>query len=111
LRTARIRQVYPAIDNGLVTADLDAASFDGAFIGARVRVLAPAGTRRAFVVPAKYLLTRYGVDYVRLWRGGALIEAPVQRGAPTPLENMEDGVEVLSGLRPGDQIAPAQTDA
>lgn len=110
-RTARVRQVYPAIDNGLVTADLDASSFDGEFIGARVRVLAPAGERQAFVIPASYIVTRYGVDYIRLWRNGAIVEAPVQRGAPTPMDGMENGVEILSGLRQGDQIVPAETGA
>lgn len=111
VRTALVRQVYPAIDNGMVTADLDAAEFAGEFIGARVRVLAPAGARQAFVVPATYIVTRYGVDYVRLWRDGDIIDAPVQRGAPTPMEGMENGIEILSGLRIGDQILPAETGA
>jgi RND family efflux transporter MFP subunit len=111
VRMARVRQVYPAIDNGMVTADLDAASLDGQFIGARVRVLAPAGERRAFVIPGGYILTRYGVDCVRLWRDGAAMEAPVQRGARTPLANMDDGVEILSGLHDGDQILPAESGA
>jgi RND family efflux transporter MFP subunit len=110
-RTARVRQVYPAIDNGMVTADLDAAEFAGEFIGARVRVLAPAGEREAFVIPADYIVTRYGVDYVRLWRNNRIVETPVQRGAPTPMQGMEDGVEILSGLRSGDQIAPPETGA
>lgn len=111
VRMARVRQVYPAIDNGLVMADLDAADFEGEFLGARVRVLAPAGVRPAFVIPARYILTRYGVDYVRLWRDGAAIDAPVQRGARMPLEGMDDGVEILSGLRAGDQIAPVEAGA
>ena len=111
VRMARVRQVYPAIDNGLVTADLDASSFEGEFIGARVRVLAPAGERQAYIIPATYIVTRYGVDYVRLWRDGRVVEAPVQRGAPTPMEGMENGVEILSGLRDGDQIVPAETGA
>jgi RND family efflux transporter MFP subunit len=109
VRTARVRQVYPAIDNGLVTADLDASSFEGEFIGARVRVLAPAGEREAFVIPANYIVTRYGVDYVRLWRSNRILEAPVQRGAPTPMQGMENGIEILSGLRAGDEIAPAES--
>lgn len=111
VRMARVRQVYPAIDNGMVTADLDAANFEGEFIGARVRVLAPAGERQAFVIPGRYIVTRYGVDYVRLWRDGAAIEAPIQRGARTPMENMDDGVEILSGLRAGDQIVLAESGA
>jgi multidrug efflux system membrane fusion protein len=111
-RTVRVRQVYPAIENGRVTADLDAASLEGEFVGARVRVLIPAGEREAIVIPARYIVSRYGVDYVRLVReGGAVIDAPVQRGAPVPTEAMPDGVEILSGLNAGDAIAPPETGA
>ena len=102
-----VRQVYPAIENGRVTADLDATALPGEFVGARVRVLIPAGERRAIVIPARYIITRFGVDYVRLQRaGGAIIEAPIQRGGALPTDDMPDGVEVLSGLRDGDVIAP-----
>jgi RND family efflux transporter MFP subunit len=104
--SARVRQVYPAIADGRVTADLDASDFAGNFVGARVRVLVPTGQRRAFVIPATYILTRFGVDYVRLAHAGGVIEAPVQRGASVPLENMPNGVEILSGLRDGDRILP-----
>jgi hypothetical protein len=46
---------------------------------------------------------------VRLSRkGGVTIEAPVQRGARVPLEDMPDGVEILSGLRAGDLILPVE---
>lgn len=105
-RIVRIRQVYPAIRSGRVTADLDAADWAGDFLGARVRVLVPMGERRAYVIPGRYLLTRYGVDYVRLVREGRVIEAPVQRGARMPVEGIPGGVEILSGLRDGDRIAP-----
>ncbi|MDZ4689672.1 efflux RND transporter periplasmic adaptor subunit [Terricaulis sp.] len=104
-RLVRVRQVYPAIENGRVMADLDAQGFDGEFVGARVRVLIPAGERQAIVIPGRYIETRYGVDYVRLVRaGGAVIDAPVQRGGALPTEASPDGVEILSGLAPGDVI-------
>jgi membrane fusion protein, multidrug efflux system len=110
--TVRVRQVYPAIENGLVTADLDAQSLPGEFVGARVRVLIPAGERNAIVIPSRYLVTRFGVDYVRLLReSGAVIDAPVQRGGALPTEDTPDGVEILSGLRPGDVILPAEAQA
>lgn len=110
--TVRVRQVYPAIQNGLVTADLDAQNLPGEFVGARVRVLISAGEREAIIVPARYIVTRFGVDYVRLVReGGAVIEAPVQRGAPVPTEETPDGIEILSGLRAGDVILPAQAQS
>lgn len=108
-RIARVRQIYPAVENGRVTADLDASGFEAGFVGVRVRVLVPAGERSAIVVPAAYIVTRYGVDYVRLWRArGSIIEAPVQRGARIPTDAVPDGVEILSGLRAGDQIVPAE---
>lgn len=105
--SVRVRQVYPAIEDGRVTADLDAAGLTGDFVGARVRVLIPAGEREAVVIPERYLATRYGVDYVRLVRaGGAVIDAPVQRGGAAPTDAMPDGVEILSGLNDGDAIVP-----
>ena len=111
-RTVRVRQVYPAIENGRVVADLDAQSLDGEFVGARVRVLISAGEREAIVIPARYIQTRYGVDYVRLVRAqGTLIDAPVQRGSAVPTEAMADGVEILSGLEPGDTIVPPEAGA
>lgn len=109
---ARVRQVYPAIENGLVMADLDAEHLPGAFVGARVRVLVPTGERPAIVIPARYIVTRFGVDYVRLWRtDGRVIDAPVQRGAALPTEAMPDGVEILAGLRDGDVIIPPAAEA
>jgi RND family efflux transporter MFP subunit len=105
-RTARVRQVYPAIDNGRVTADLDAANLQGNFVGARVRVLVPVGQRQAFVIPASYIVTRFGVDYVRLTRQDGVLETPVQRGARLPTDAMPSGVEILSGLHDGDRILP-----
>lgn len=111
-RTVRVRQVYPAIENGRLMADLDAQSLEGEFVGARVRVLIPAGEREAIVIPTRYVETRYGVDYVRLVRAnGAVIDAPVQRGGAMPSEAAPDGVEILSGLEPGDVIIPPEPQA
>lgn len=108
----RVRQIYPAVENGRVTADLDAQTLPAGFIGARVRVLIPVGERRAIVIPARYIVTRFGVDYVRLERtGGAIIEVPVQRGGAVPTDQMPDGIEILSGLNQGDAIIPAPAPA
>lgn len=110
-QTALVRQIYPAVDNGRVTADLDASSFGASFVGARVRVLVPASERRAYIIPARYITTRFGVDYAHLLRQGSVLDVPVQRGARAPLDTIPDGIEILSGLRDGDRIVPAATGA
>jgi RND family efflux transporter MFP subunit len=108
----RVRQIYPAVENGRVTADLDAQTLPSGFIGARVRVLIPVGERRTIIIPARYIVTRFGVDYVRLERaGGAVIETPVQRGGAVPTDEIPDGIEILSGLNQGDAIVPASASA
>jgi membrane fusion protein, multidrug efflux system len=108
-QTAIVRQVYPAVTRGRVTADLDAPGIAEGLIGARVRVAAPLGVRKAIVVPGSFLMTRFGADYVRLRRaGGNVTEVPVQRGSDTPTEALPDGVEILSGLRSGDEILPPE---
>ncbi len=56
VQSATIRQVYPAIQDGRVKADLDAPDMPVDLVGARVRVLAPAGERMAIVIPV--LLSR-----------------------------------------------------
>lgn len=105
MRVAKIRQVYPAVENGRVTADLDAAGLEAKFVGERVSVLAPVGMRRTIVVPQAYIATRFGVDYVRLVQKDGVIDAPVQRGAFMPSDSVPDGIEILSGVRTGDRIA------
>ncbi|MBI1366826.1 MAG: efflux RND transporter periplasmic adaptor subunit [Alphaproteobacteria bacterium] len=109
---AKVVQVYPAIENGQIVIDIDASKFSDEFVGIRTPVLAPIGARRAIIIPADFVTTRYGVDYVRLVRpDGAVIDAPVQLGARLPTLDGEDGVEILSGLAPGDKILPTEKPA
>lgn len=105
-RTARILQVYPAVQDGEIVVDIDATGFDDGFIGMRVPVLIPVGSTPMIVIPESYVLTRYGVDYVRLLRDNdTVIEAPVQRGRVSPGKG-EAMIEILAGLQSGDIILP-----
>jgi RND family efflux transporter MFP subunit len=107
---AKIVQVYPAVRDGKIVIDIDAAAFDGGFVGMRVPVLIPIGMRPTIAIPEKFISVRYGVDYVTLQRkdGGAL-DAPVQRGRVF-ISDGESLIESLTGLRAGDVIiAPADT--
>jgi RND family efflux transporter MFP subunit len=99
-----IREVYPEVRNGRVTIDLEGKTLGEVFIGQRVRVLVATGERRAIVIPQSYVTTRFGVDYVSLSIKDGSLDIPVQRGQPIDLDTLKDGVEILSGLKPGDVI-------
>jgi RND family efflux transporter MFP subunit len=97
---APVAQVYPAVDAGQVVADIDASGLDASLIGRRIGVRLPVGERQAIVIPATFVVSRFGVDYVRLVRSGTVADTPVQI-APGPSVSE---VEVLSGLVAGDRI-------
>lgn len=102
VRTATIIKIYPELKLGSVIAD---AKVDGgltALFGERVDVLAPVGERRAIRIPKEYVSTRFGVDFVRVKVGERFIDAPVALAAP--LVDATGQFEILSGLKPGDQI-------
>jgi RND family efflux transporter MFP subunit len=100
----KIRLVYPQIEDGRVVADATVAGLGDYFVGERIRVWVSGGERAAFIIPAAFIITRFGVDYVKVQKDGATIDVPVQRGRTHPRPNMPDGVEILSGLKAGDQL-------
>jgi RND family efflux transporter MFP subunit len=99
-----ITQVYPSVTGGQVTADVTALGLPQDLIGQRVRAQIKVGERQALVVPRTYVVTRFGIDYARLVRAdGTVLETPIQ----TTSGPSADTVEVLSGLRAADVLAPA----
>lgn len=96
LKQGMVEIVYPQIDQGRVIADVSVPDLGDYFVGERVRVYIETGKRRTLIVPADYVFRRFGVSYVRLKDGGDVV---VQPGAP-----VEGGVEILSGLRAGDEV-------
>ena len=97
--------VYPSIQDGRVVADAQVAGLGDYFVGERVRVWISAGSRPAYVVPERFVLTRFGLDYVRQRRAdGMLVEIPVQRGRETPATGIDRGLEILSGVQAGDVL-------
>ena len=104
-RFGRIELVYPQVENGHVVADALVSGLQDYFVGQRVRVWISAGERKAVVVPENLSATRFGIDYVRLWtREDGAIDIPVQRGEDRPRPDLPNGLEILSGLRPGDRL-------
>lgn len=104
-RFGTIKLVYPQVDSGHVVADALVTGLSDYFVGQRVRVWVAAGKREAIVVPAKLITTRFGIDYAKIWmKSTGTMDVPVQRGQQSPTPKMPDGLEILSGLKPGDRL-------
>ena len=104
LTSAAITQIYPSVTAGIATVDLAAPAGADGLIGRRVEARVPVGSRPAILLPDRFIISRYGVDYVRIVRReGASSEVVVQTAAaPEPGK-----IEVLSGLASGDvAVAP-----
>lgn len=97
----RIAQVYPAVDQGLVVADVTVEGVSADLVGRRLTASVQVGERQGIVIPRRYVTTRFGIDYVRLVRRDGAAETPVQT-APGP---DADSLEILSGLAAGDVLA------
>lgn len=101
----RIVLVHPELQNGRVIADAESKALGNFFVGERALVWIAAGKRDTIVIPQALTFKRYGIDYVRLARKGAdPIDVVVQLGEPHPLADGEEGIEVLAGLKAGDQV-------
>ena len=99
----RLAKLYPRIENGRVIADVEVERLDDAFVDARVLVEVPVGSRKALLVPQAALVTRSGLDFVRVMREEGEVERVVVPGETV----MRDGkafVEILTGLAAGDSV-------
>ena len=100
VETGTISLIYPEIEDGRVVADATVPGLSDYFVGERIRVWVSGGDRRTFIVPADYVTTRFGIDYVKLQQQGGAIDVPVQRGR----ETVPSGIEILSGIGAGDVL-------
>ena len=96
--------VYPQIEDGRVIADATVDGLGEYFVGNRLRVWISGGARTAFVIPSNYVTTRFGIDYVQIREVDRTIDVPVQRGRNLPSADLPNGLEILSGIRVGDQL-------
>ncbi|MGD9785270.1 MAG: efflux RND transporter periplasmic adaptor subunit [Hyphomicrobiaceae bacterium] len=105
LAEGKITQVYPELQSGRVIADATVEGLGDYFVGERVLVYISAGSRAGIAIPRSYVRTRYGYDFVRVARqNGQVSDVVVQLGLPAAVAGAPDGVEVLGGLNPGDEI-------
>ncbi|MEN3150844.1 efflux RND transporter periplasmic adaptor subunit [Neorhizobium sp. IRAMC:178] len=99
----KLVKIYPQIENGRVTADVEAGELNTAFVNARVLVQVPVGERQALLVPANAVVTRNGVDFVSVHEDGETVERAV---VSSETIGRPDGTyrEILTGLAPGDEV-------
>ena len=99
----KLAKIYPQIENGRVTADVEAGELDTAFVNARVLVQVPIGERQALLVPANAVVNRNGVDFVSVHEDGETVERAV---VSSETIGRPDGAyrEILTGLAAGDEV-------
>ncbi len=104
-RFGEIQLVYPQIEDGRVIADAVVDGLQDYYVGARIRVWVSGGERTTFIIPASYIVTRYGIDHVLLRKAdGVVLETPVQRGRELLRPERRNQIEILSGLSAGDVL-------
>ncbi|MCV2868319.1 efflux RND transporter periplasmic adaptor subunit [Defluviimonas sp. WL0002] len=96
----RIAKLYPQIENGRVIADVEVEGLDTAYVGLRLLVTLPVGSRMALLVPEGAVETRGGIDFVELHDGA---ERAVVLGESVATDE-GDFIEVLTGLVAGDKV-------
>ena len=96
-------KIYPQIEGGRVTADVEVDDLETDFVAARVLVELPVGNRQALVVPSTSLSSRAGIDFVAVREGDKVVERAVVAGNALELDGQEH-IEILSGLVVGDVV-------
>lgn len=102
-RPGRIVKIYPEISDGRVIADVDVAGLGDYFVNERTLVWIPVGKRMVIAVPPEAVTTRHGIDYVRIASPDGPLDVAVILGETFP-DNGGTRVEILTGLKDGDQV-------
>lgn len=98
--TGKLVKVFPQIENGKVIADVEVGTLGDFFVGERVLVHVPVASRQALVVPPEAIVSRSGIDFVRL-AGGVEVTVVLGGTVATP---QGPRTEILSGLAGGDKV-------
>jgi RND family efflux transporter MFP subunit len=102
----RLARVYPLIEGGRVTADVEVADLPDTHVGARLLVRLPVGEREVLLVPAASIVTRAGLDFVGLQTADGVALRSIVPGERHEVDGVAM-VEVISGLVAGDVVVPA----
>ncbi|MCR8548325.1 efflux RND transporter periplasmic adaptor subunit [Salipiger sp. P9] len=102
-QTGRLVKLYPLIAGGRLQADVEVEGLDARFVGRRVPVRLPVGTREVILVPELALSRAGGLDFVAVQTP----EGPLERVVVPGETVLKDGArfrEILTGLNPGDVV-------
>ena len=102
----RLAKVYPLVEGGRVTADVEIDGLPDRFVGTRMLVRLPVALREALLIPQDSVVTRTGLDFVGIQTGDGVALRSIVLG----MTHLIDGVamvEILSGLQVGDAVVPA----
>ena len=99
----QVAKVYPLIEGGRVTADVEVPDLDAKFVDARVLVRLPLAERQAIVIPADLIETHAGLDFVALEAAGGTVERAVVPGERVTQDGVEM-VEIVTGLAGGEWV-------
>ncbi len=102
-RQGHLAKVYPEIADGKVEADVEVEGLGDYFVGERTLVWIPVGKRSAIMLPVAAVITRHGVDTVRIATDAGEIDVAVVLGETLAGEG-GDRVEILTGIRDGDRV-------
>ena len=103
-REGRIAKVYPEIASGRVIADVEVSEIGDYFVNERTLVWIPVGKRTVIAVPQAAVRTRHGIDYIRIATADGEQDVPVILGETISDDGEGPLVEVLTGIRDGDQV-------
>ena len=102
-QTGRLVKIYPQIENGRVLADVEVTNLDDRFVGRRIPVRLPVGTRNALMVPQTAVSMQGGIDFITI----QVNDTPLRRAVVLGPEMTLGGamwVEVLTGVAAGDAL-------
>lgn len=105
-RDGRLARVYPLVEGGRVTADVEIGGLPDRHVGTRMLVSLPVGNREALLIPADSIVTRTGLDFVGIETADGMALRAIVPGQSHEVDGVPM-VEVLSGLRVGDKVVPA----
>jgi len=102
-RTGKLVKVYPEIASGRVSADVEVDGLGDYFVGKRTLVWVPVAHREVLAVPPDAVITRHGIDYVRVAGNDGEFDVAVILGERFTKDD-RNLVEVLTGLEDGDKV-------